>query len=66
MIFNKTGPLIRKIFTFNNIQLETVRSYKYLGFRITPSGEINTGLSDLQDRVMQVFFRLKTTLGSVK
>ena len=32
MTFNKTGRLIRKIFTFNNIQLETVRSYKYLGF----------------------------------
>ena len=64
MIFNKTGRLIRKNFTFNNIQLETVRSYKYLGFLITPSGEINSGLKDLRDRAMKAFFKLKTTLGT--
>ena len=61
MIFNKTGRHIRKIFTFNNTQLLTVRSYKYLGFLITPSGEINSGLSDLRDRAMKAFFKLKTT-----
>ena len=64
MIFNKTGRLIRKNFIFNNIQLETVRSYKYLGFLITPSGEINSGLNDLRDRAMKAFFKLKTTVGT--
>ena len=64
MIFNKTGRLIRKRFTFHNTKLETVRAYKYLGFLITPSGEINAGLNDLRDRAMKAFFRLKTTLGT--
>ena len=50
-----------KIFTYNNTQLETVRSYKYLGFLITTSGEINNGSND---RAMKAFFRLKTTLGT--
>ena len=44
MIFNKTGKHIRKTFSFENTKIETVRSYKYLGFIITPSGEIKTGL----------------------
>ena len=64
MIFNKTGRLIRKYFTFNNIQLETVRSYKYVGFLITPSGEINIGLKDLRDRAIKAFFKIKTTVGT--
>ena len=64
MIFNKTGRLIRKTFTFNNNTLEIVRSYKYLGFLVTPSGEINSGLNDLRDRAMKAFFKLKDSMCS--
>ena len=63
MIFNKTGRLIRKKFSLNNFQLEMVRSYKYLGFLITTSGEINSGLKDLRDRAMKAFFKLKNSMG---
>ena len=49
MIFNKGGRLMRRSFYLDGVQLENVRSYKYLGFLITPSGEINTGLKDLRD-----------------
>jgi len=63
MTFNKTGRLVRKRFYFNNIELETVRSFKYLGFLLTPSGEIKSGLKDLRDRAMKAFFKLKTTMG---
>ena len=30
----------------------TTNSYKYLGFVITPSGEITSGLKDLKDRAL--------------
>ena len=63
MIFNKGGRLIRKSFSFNGNQLETVRRYKYLGFVVTPSGELNTGLTDLKDRSAKAFFKLKSSLG---
>ena len=63
MIFNKTGKLIRKKFMYNNMTLENVRTYKYLGFIMTPSGEIRTGLKDLRDRAMKAFFSLKTSMG---
>jgi hypothetical protein len=62
MIFNKSGRLIRTHFSFKGIRLDTVRSYKYLGFIITPSGEITTGLKDLRDRAMKAFFKLKTSM----
>ena len=64
MIFNKSGRLIRKYFSFHDTKLETVRSYKYLGFVITPSGEIKTGLKDLRDRAMRAFYKLKTSMGT--
>ena len=64
MIFNRTGKLIRKNFYFNDLKLETVRSFKYLGLLLTPSGEIRSALNDLRDRAMKAFFKLKNSMGS--
>ena len=55
MIFNKTGRLLRHPFYYNNVKLENVNKFKYLGFMITPSGEIKSGLNDLRDRALKVF-----------
>lgn len=56
MIFNKSGRHVRRNFYFGSQKVETTRDYKYLGFKITPSGEINSGLKDLKDRAMKAFF----------
>ena len=65
MIFNKTGRLIRNHkFYLNGVELEKVRSYKYLGFLFTPSGEIRSGLQDLRDRAFKAFMLLKNKMGS--
>ena len=53
MIFNKGGRLIRTPFYYNNVKLENVNKFKYLGFLLTPSGEIMSGLKDLQDRALK-------------
>ena len=50
-------------FFLDSSKLECVRSYKYLGFIITPSGEINTGLKDLRDRGFKAFMKIKRDLG---
>ena len=65
MIFNKTGRLIHKRFFYKGVELENVRSYKYLGFLLTPSGEINSGLNDLRDRALKAFMKLKSTMGDL-
>ena len=44
MIFNKSGKFIRRSFKFGNENIFTTNSYKYLGFVVTPSGEITSGL----------------------
>ena len=63
MIFNKSGRTIRKQFFLNNTKLEIVRSYKYLGFLFTPSGEINSALHDLRDRALKAFMKIKNSMG---
>ena len=64
MIFNKGGRLIRRNFYINGVVLDNVRSYKYLGFLLTPSGEVKSGLYDLRDRALKAFMKLKNKLGT--
>ena len=63
MIFNKTGRLMRRDFYLGNTKLENVRSYKYLGLKITPSGEIKSALDDLRSRALKAYMALKNKLG---
>ena len=39
------------------------KSYKYLGFKFTPSGEISSGLRDLKERATRAYQKLKQKLG---
>ena len=63
MIFNKTGKFFRRTFKFHNKNMFTTNSYKYLGFIVTPSGEITSGLKDLKDRALRAYFKLKSSMG---
>ena len=63
MIFNKNGRHIRRNFYVGSEKLESNRQYKYLGFIVTPSGEIGTGLKDLKDRALRALAKLKNKLG---
>ena len=65
MIFNKGGRLIRRRqFFLGPTRLENVRSYKYLGLIITPSGEIKSALDDLRSRALKAYMALKNKLGA--
>ena len=63
MTFNKGGRHIRGRFFFGGEAVETTREYKYLGFLVTPSGEITSGLRDLRDRALRAFCKLKKKMG---
>ena len=63
MIFNKTGKFIRRTYPMKNGTIETTKSYKYLGFLFTPSGEIVSGLKDLRDRALRAYHKLKNKMG---
>ena len=36
--------------------------YKYIGFVLTPSGEITTGIKDLKVRALRSFYKMKGKL----
>ena len=63
MIFNKTGRLMENKFFFKDTMIKNVRKYKYLGFLVTPSGEIRSGLEDLRIRSLKALMKMKSTLG---
>ena len=63
MVFNKTGRHIRCNIKINNMLITSVREYKYLGFLITPSGEVSTGINDLKSRALYAFAQLRKKLG---
>ena len=63
MIFNKSGRFSRTTYKINNQFIHTTNLYKYLGFIITPSGEINSGLKDLKARALKAYYKLKRKLG---
>ena len=63
MTFNKGGRHIRENFFFGENKIETTRQYKYLGFLVTPSGEIGSGSKDLRDRALRALHKLKKKMG---
>ena len=63
MVFNKTGRHIRCNIKVDNMTITSVREYKYLGFLVTPSGEVSTGISDLKSRALYALVQLRKKLG---
>ena len=43
--------------------ITSVREYKYLGFLITPSGEVTTGIQYLKSRALYALVQLRKKLG---
>ena len=64
MIFNKTGRYIRFSMKCGGMTINTVKEYKYLGFLVTPSGEVTSGVSDLKSRALYAFVQLRKKLGN--
>ena len=60
MIFNKSGRHLRRSF---RVGKEIIHATNNLGFILTPSGEINTGLQDLKDRALRAYYSLEGKMG---
>ena len=65
MIFNKSGRSIRRSFMFGSQKVEMAREYRYLGFLMTPSFNIQRALADLRDRGLKAYYALKSKLGKL-
>ena len=63
MIFIRTGKHIKRSFNCGKEKIFTCNSYKYLGFIVTPSGQMNSGLTDLKNRALKAYYKMKKTMG---
>ena len=63
MTSNKTGKFFKWRFKVGSDITFNTNSYKYLGFLITPSGEISSGLGNLKDMALKAYFKMKKSLG---
>ena len=59
MIFDKSGKFFRRNFKLDNEHI----FYYQLGFIVTPSGEISSGLKDLNAQALKAYYKLKKTMG---
>ena len=57
------ADILENICYCSNNKIQTTRQYKYIGFLITPSGEITSGLNDLKARAMKAFTKIKNKTG---
>ena len=62
--FNRQGKLVRSNFTFQDMLLEDVKSFLYLGFLITSNGNLFSGLRNLAERASKALFKLRNVLGT--
>ena len=65
MIFNKTGRLMGHEFFFKDTLIINVRKYKYLGFLLTLSLEIRSGLENLRIRALKSLMKIKAAFGTL-
>ena len=65
MIFNQTGRKIHRIFHYKGILLENVCPYKYLGFLVTPSGNITRGLEYLRGSALKALMKIRHGMGKL-
>ena len=64
MVFNKTGRHIWFSIPCGNMIINSTREYKYLGFLVTPSGEVTTGIGDLKSRAQYALVQLRRKMGN--
>ena len=61
MVFNKTGKILNcsRGLTFNNTEIDTVRSYCYLGVTFTLSGSFKHATNELRHKANRGYFSLR-------
>jgi hypothetical protein len=62
MIFNKKGCSIKGDFSMNNVSLEIVHQYTYLGMCLSTSGNFNNTIKTLCDKGTKAMFKLRNSV----
>jgi len=63
MVFNSNGKTYLNQFTYNNVDLETVANYCYLGMVLKFNGNFNLAINTLMEKARKAYFKIKKTIG---
>ena len=63
MVFNSNGKTYLNQFTYNNVDLETVANYCYLGMVLEFNGNFNLAINTLMEKTRKAYFKIKKTIG---
>jgi hypothetical protein len=63
MVFNSNGKTYLNQFTYKNVDLETVASYRYLGMVLKFNGNFNSAINTLMEKARKAYFKIKKTIG---
>ena len=59
LVFNKAGRFISQNFKFNNISINCVQQYKYLGIYFTASGSFAYAQNELYKKALKAYFKFQ-------
>ena len=64
MVFtgNSNGKTYLNQFTYNNVDLETVANYCYLGMVLKFNGNFNLAINTLMEKARKAYFKIKKTI----
>jgi len=62
IVFNKSGRLYGQNFIYDNMPLESVKHYKYLGVFFSNSGNFSYQKMNQKDKALRAAFKLKKTI----
>ena len=63
MIFNSNGKTHLNYFKINDVHIETVKTYCYLGITLKYNGNINVSTKLLMEKGRKAWFKIKKTIG---
>lgn len=63
IVFNSNGKTFKNTFLYNNVGIETVSQYVYLGITMKFNGNFNVAINALIDKARKAYFKIKKTIG---
>ena len=63
MVFNSNGKTFMNHFIYDNVYLETITHYCYLGIVMKYNGNFNLAIQTLMEKARKAYFKIKKTIG---
>ena len=62
LIFNKSGKFLNQKFEFDQVTIDCVQEFKYLGIKLSASGSLSAAQDELYQKAMKAYFKGSLTI----